>query len=192
MEVHTALIKLVKDFLNERTQSVCISSTIGSPKPVLNGTTQGTLLGPLFWLMYVDDLETPYGSIIKYADDMTVTTSTATQLQESINVFSDWCKEHYMVANTQKSISMTISNKRVCSNSQSMIVTLNGEQMPQKDTTKFLGVMIDQHLTFEDHVTAIISKLRSSTYIILKLKRSGVPIKQLKQYYISYCLSVIT
>jgi hypothetical protein len=123
---------------------------------------------------------------------MTVTTSTATQLQESINVFSDWCKEHYMVANTQKSISMTISNKRVCSNSQSMIVTLNGEQMPQKDTTKFLGVMIDQHLTFEDHVTAIISKLRSSTYIILKLKRSGVPIKQLKQYYISYCLSVIT
>jgi hypothetical protein len=59
MEVHTALIKLVKDFLNERTQSVCISSTIGSPKPVLNGTTQGTLLGPLFWLMYVDDLETP-------------------------------------------------------------------------------------------------------------------------------------
>jgi hypothetical protein len=150
--------------------------------PVANGTPQGTLLGPMFWLLYVDSLSPPCHTI-KYADDLTVTSADKDELQHSIDYIADWCVEHNMIANANKSVIMSITNRRSRTTTPPPNIKLNNVAIPIELKTKFLGVIFDHNLTFEGHVDHIISRVRPLIYVLLKLKRSGIPTPHLGKFY---------
>ena len=72
----------------------------------MNGKPQGTLLGPLFWLLYIDTLSSSNVTLIKYADDVTITpydtSSAKDSLQTAIDEITKWYEDHSMLANPKK------------------------------------------------------------------------------------------
>ena len=190
-DVNKRIVLIVDSFLSNRQQLVRMGKARSDLRPVLNGTPQGTLLGPMFWLLYIDTLMVGT-HVIKYADDVTLTPGAAcsdslASLQVGVNETAKWCTEHNMIVNASKSVVVTLSNIHVRKKSEipSPQLTLNSEVIPCKPAAKFLGVVIDEHLSFAAHIDNIIAKIRPLIYTILDLKRSGVPVALLKSFYIT-------
>ena len=88
---------------------------------------------------------------------------------------------------------MHISNKRTkTSTCNAPSAILNGETIPTVKSSKFLGIAVDEHLSFEQHVQDVGEKIRPLTYVLLSLKRSGIPVPLLVKFYISCIRSKIT
>lgn len=187
--LNSRVIDIINSFLENREQTTRLSTTSSTSRVVLNGTPQGTILGPMFWLLYIDSLEVPC-DVIKYADDLTLIGKTTgdqqNSMQISIDMVEEWCSEHNMIANASKSYTMNICNKfSKVKKVQSSNLTLGKQEIPQVTTTKFLGVNIDDHLSFEQHVNQIGKRVRPKTFVLLKLKRSGFPQDILSKYYLT-------
>jgi hypothetical protein len=143
----------------------------------------------MFWLLYADSLETSC-HIIKYADDLTLTAETAEEQQQSINEVSAWCKTNNMTTNAEKSVILDLANKLSHHQQRNVAIRLEDEQIPSANHARFLGVIIDRHLTFKEHVDHIYHKVRPLTYILLNLKRSSIPPLHLITFY-KLCLQPI-
>ena len=193
--VNRKLIAITHSFLNERTQRVKLGRSQSQTIQTMNGTPQGTLLGPLFWLLYIDTLSSTNVTLIKYADDLTITpndTSNAKDsLQNAIDEITKWCEDHNMLANPKKSMTVHFSNIHNRHTPPTTNLTMKGEIVEDVTTMKFLGVMIDNHLTFKSHVDQIAQKTRPLIYTLLDLKRSGIPTSTMLQFYISCIRPII-
>ena len=142
----------------------------------------------MFWLLYIDTLS-PSCTTIKYADDVTLIPSSSSekteQLQQAIDETTEWCAENNMIANPTKSVSMTFSNVHNSQNIKLHRFSMSGDVIGNETSTKFLGVVIDNNLTFKQHVDHLVKKTRPIIYTLIDLKRSGMPISALKHFYIA-------
>ena len=100
--VNRKLIAITHSFLNKRTQRVKLGKSRSQTIQTMNGKPQGTLLGPLFWLLYFDTLSSSNVTLIKYADDLTITpndtSSAKDSLQTAIDEITKWYEDHSMLA----------------------------------------------------------------------------------------------
>jgi hypothetical protein len=140
--VNKHLISIVNSFLPDRVQTVRIGSFHSSEKITTNGNPQGTLLGPMFWLLYVDSLETSCHTI-KYADNITLAAQTTKALQTSINEVYRWCEDHNMTANAKKFVIMNLSNKQTTHDLPEEAIYLEKEKIPSAHHTKSLGAVFE-------------------------------------------------
>ena len=112
------LLAWVEDFLTERTQSVVLEGVSSMPCRVTSGVPQGTVLGPLLFLLYVNDLPLCISSSIRlFADDCllyrTINDSNdSLSLQNDLNALSKWERDWQMTFNVGKCHTMCISTGR--------------------------------------------------------------------------------
>jgi gmma-aminobutyric acid receptor subunit gamma len=184
--VNGRLVSVINSFLSNRRQCVRLGHEKSTILHTRNGTPQGTLLGPMFWLLYIDTLQTT-SETIKYADDLTLTPRSSdnatNNLQLAIDETMSWCNAHNMIANAKKSVTMSISNTHNHHTAAPSIFRINGEPLSNQSHTRFLGVELDENLTFTHHTDHIISKTRPLLYSLIDFKRSGVPLPALKKFY---------
>ena len=199
MNVNTRIIQLVRSFLSGRSQCVRYGGVHSDYKSCFIGVPQGTILGPVLWNIFIDDLA-PAVNFVKYADDTTlyhslrtnevsISDSTASRctislthnpLQDAANYTSNWCRENKMLLNTTKSNQITFSLKKEITSSP---ITIDATDIAEVESTKLLGVVFDKHLRFSDHVTTIIDKCRPAFHAISKLRKAGVDDSSLALFY---------
>ena len=105
-------------------------------------------------------------SIIKYADDSVITgylfNDTSDSYVHEIQNSVDWCKRNYLVLNVKKTKELVFDfRKKTCVHNS---ITLNGEEIEQVHSYKYLGTTIDDKLTFSDHVKLSRSKLTKDCF----------------------------
>ena len=114
------LLAWVETFLTERTQSVALEGVSSSPCRVTSGVPQGTVLGPLLFLLYVNDLPLCISSSIRlFADDCllyrTINDSNdSLSLQNDLNASSKWERDWQMTFNVGKCHTMCIFDRKTC------------------------------------------------------------------------------
>ena len=153
-----------KNYLSNRKQIVKYNQTKSEEMTIKSGVSQGSILGPLLFLLYIIDIQncSKLILIVLFADDTTISYShkCLKTLNETIQLELD-------SINISKTKFIVFRSSKKKQNYDTTIL-LNNENIEQAKTTTFLGVVIDEHLTWSHHLDMIHKKIMKSTAIISK------------------------
>ena len=160
------------------------SSGVFSTWRTLNcGVPQGSVLGPLFFQIYINDLPNccTYSDVHLFADDTNITVKCAAngQIQADLNEISTWFTANKLVLNMEKTV-MVHFNK--CASKSTSLFYFNTKPIIHQPVRKYLGVLIDNKLIFKPHITKLCNKNNTQGGILSKL-RHYAPRSALVRYY---------
>ena len=180
--------KLIKNYLTGRIQRTKVNGVFSQPEYVTCGIPQGSILGPLLFNLFINDLpEASLFSVRLFADDACLTLSSRdpNNLETSVNnelvKISNWLKINKILINYKKTNYIIFSKANL---KKSFNITIDGNQITRVNEAKYLGVYIDQKINWHRHIQQIKSKLSSASYIISKV-RHYLNLNTLKLIYYS-------
>ena len=155
--VDGSLLKLMKSYLTGRQQRVVLNGQNSSWKNILTGVSQGSVLGPLLFLIYINDLPNGIESICKiFADDTSLfsevkdATVSHTQLNIDLNKISKWAFQWKMLFNPDPSKQAIEICK--CDNVSYPSLVFNNNKVQLANSQKHLGLILDSKLDFNEHI----------------------------------------
>ena len=181
--------KWFQSFLSNRTQSVEINGKKSSSLPVEYGVPQGSVLGPLLFLIYINDLHTAikHSNVYHFADDTSLLNANKSlkiinkQCNQDLKLLNEWLRANKICLNTQKTeiIIFRSKKKKIL---KKLNFRLSGQKIIPVTKVKYLGVIIDEHLNWNSHLDNIILKLNRATGMLAKI-RHYVPYNTLINIY---------
>jgi hypothetical protein len=193
-------INLIKNYFNNRQQIVKIKSTLSSKQVTKLGVPQGSLLGPLFFIIFINDLALMVKSMSckLFADDTTLL-SQGNDLNELINKFKHnivqiitWCNMSRLDINWSKTYFMFVTNKRIKPPAE---IEISGHKIKVVTEFKLLGVTIDNKLNFNKYISSIKIIVFKKMYSIKRLFHlcTAVRLQFYKTFimpYFDYCSTI--
>ena len=151
----------IQSFLSDRTQQVIVNGKSSPSSVVKSGVPQGTVLGPLLFLIYINDLPSCVQSQVRlFADDAYLYRTIVTQndtviLQNDLNELQNWEKRWSMEFHPHKCKLLRITNKtKPILNTY----TIHGQKLESVDNAKYLGVTLNKHLKWKTHINMVCKK----------------------------------
>ena len=188
-----------KSYLTDRHQSVICNNSKSNPRTMLFGVPQGSVLGPLLFLLYINDLSlnsTFHHTL--FADDTCLFLShkNSDTLEELVNLelknITDWLIANKLTLNISKSNFILFTTKKPIDNFQ---LYISGQSLDRVTHAKYLGVIIDENLNWKEHLKRIHTRIKQNVGIIHKVGRL-LPRKNLLSLYysfvhshLSYCIT---
>ena len=171
-------LHLISLFLSNRKQLVCINTIKSDFLPVKYGIPQGSVLGPLLFSLYINDLPLFIKALCElFADDTTIRSSHSNlnnlflSLQESINNLLQWTELNHMSLNSYKTKYMAITTRQKRQNiSSRMPLYIGNEKIVEVTTHKVLGVTIDNNLSWTNHVNKLTKRVSQKLNQLTKIK----------------------
>ena len=168
-------LRWFESYLGNRRQFVSIDSASSGHQRVTCGVPQGSLLGPLLFIVYINDFQHSSNilSTILFADDSSVFVShkNPSTLLDVVN--SELCKVTLWIQANKLSLNLQKTNYMLFSNSINSLpgeVSFNGVQIKKVSSTKFLGLYIDDKLTWKYHIDHLCKLVSRNVGVIHKLK----------------------
>jgi hypothetical protein len=202
-------LAVLKNYLMERIQIVKIENNRSDEESVEYGVPQGSVLGPTLFLVYINqlcNLQNSGGQIYCYADDTAVVFSGRTWLdvqtkaETGLAKIADWLNANLLTLNIDKTHFMCFTPNKRSQPNENFSIKIHGcsiqsnclcPEIKKVEYLKYLGVMIDQRLSWHVHLELISERIRKLIWIFIKL-RYAMPSELLKKIYISLGQSVIT
>ena len=175
--INGPLLILIKSFLTNRFQRVVLNGQTSNWKNILAGVPQGSILGPLFFLIYINDIPEGIQSNIKiFADDTSIFSvmkdpiSASVTLNEDLYLISKWAYSWKMSFNpdpSKQATEIVFSKKR--SDIQLPTLRFNNNILTPTNSHKHLGMILDSKLNFNNHLSDKICKANKGIGIIRRL-----------------------
>ena len=166
-----------KSYLRDRTQYATINNERSKIQTIKYGVPQGSILGPLLFLIYINDLSRSIinSKIHHFADDTNLlyVSSSLKDINKKINFdlsnLVQWLRANKIALNVNKTdIAIFRSPRKQIT--KKMNFPLSGQKIRQKTCTKYLGVLLDEHVLFKDHINTLKQKLNRASGILAKLR----------------------
>ena len=161
------LLSWIKEFLSNRTQSVIVNGTLSSPRPVISGVPQGSVIGPLLFLILISDIDknTLHSKIASFADDTRATNgikceNDAVNLQEDLFHIYQWSVTNNMQFNDLKFELLRYGKDEELKLSTSYI-SPSFNLIEEKSNVKDLGVTLSADATFKTHINNIVESAKN-------------------------------
>jgi len=199
--------KLMESYLSHRRQSVRVAGCFSGEELITCGVPQGTVLGPLLFLVYINDFLSLdlKGTVLSYADDTVLFIESdsweevRTLVEDDLVLIKSWLDANFLTLNYSKTKYMPFSiNTTTKPNLASLIIhTINCNRYqcvcPTIDVTdkmKYLGLVLDPHLRWGEHVDYTIARIRKSIHLFKKL-RDILNDSLLKSFYTALVQSIL-
>jgi hypothetical protein len=193
-----------ENYLGNRSQFVSYNNNISSNQNIVCGVPQGSILGPLLFLIYINDIQSVTTLFtLLFADDTSLFLSgkNINQLIASVNVemgrVNDWFKANRLTLNVDKTKAIIFKpNKISTTDIQNVDIVINSCKIDIVDEFKLLGVILDHKLTWSSHIQYISTKLSKTIGILHRVKNILNKQSLLSIYYalfhsyINYCILI--
>ena len=199
-------LKWFTSYLNNRSQYTFFANCSSNKSQIKHGVPQGSILGPLLFLLYINDITNSSEKLefVLYADDTTLfyTQSNVENLKENVEYelkkVTKWFRVNKLLVNYDKTHFVPFQNR--CSNISdaldNIVLTIDCKSLNKCNHVTFLGIQIDKHLQWNDHFNYVKNKISKCVGILYKLKNCLPRSALLTLYnslilpYLSYCLPV--
>ena len=195
-----------RSYLQDRKQTVSGGSSI--PLPLTHGVAQGSIVGPVLFLIFINDISSflVHGRLLSYADDTQLLdhspptvdglSGLKVRVEESILHLQNWFQANSLKMNPTKTFFNIIGTKATLKKVKDFHITLSGSKIYPCQNVKILGVLLDQHLTWEPHIAMVVRRCNAILSSLYKIRHHFTP-EALKLLihahvfpHIQYCLSV--
>lgn len=182
MGLDNLTISLLTNYLSNRQQITLINGELSDMSTMICGVPQGSTLGPLLFILYINELPTFIKDVnVKlYADDtvffinVTEIKSANKIMNAAANRFNDWCSYNKLTINALKSKSMIFSCKPTRLHDQlknETKIMINNVPLETVHEYKYLSIILDERLTFTKHVNYIISMISNRLFTLKKIRQ---------------------
>ena len=190
--IRGTILNLFKSYLSNRKQMVIMNKSKSQLKHIRCGVPQGSILGPLLFLLYINDI-VHASNILKFilfADDTSIFLShknihtLQSNFNNEIKLIFQWFNSNKLTINEKKTNFIIFTKKTF--NKESISIKIGESAIQRVSSTKFLGVVIDEKLSWANHVDIICNKLCKSIGVMYKLKSLPTSILRMIYYAIMY------
>ena len=171
--------KWCENYLQNRTQKTIVNGVLSSSKTIICGVPQGSVLGPLFFILYVNDLQfaVKNARVQLYADDTVIYTSGSSpdemvhELQPALDLFSYWCRVNKLSINTSKTKLMVFGTRHKVKKAKNVKLLLEGSPLQIVPTYKYLGFTLDSTLSFNYQVKCTANMVAYKANLLAKIRK---------------------
>lgn len=172
--VKDAELDWFRSYLSNRTQRTSVNNKMSSAKSTYFGVPQGTILGPLLFLLYINDMckVIRKSKISLFADDALLFVCgkdlnvLKSDIEHDLNRLCTWLQVNKLKLNASKTKCMVI-NSEFCVN-----LKINGDDIEQVEEIKYLGVKLDSKLNFNSHLAYIASKISMKIAFLKRIRKN--------------------
>ena len=177
--IRGGVLKWCDNYLSDRQQCTFANGKKSTMLPVVCGVPQGSVLGPLFFLVYVNDIQQAVGEcgVKLYADDTVLYqcgvngTEAGVKLQESVDKFVNWCDGNALTINASKTKLMAFATRSKVKKCKNVEVRIGEERLKMVPYFKYLGITLDSTLNFSKHISSVIQLICYKMTLLAKLKK---------------------
>ena len=181
-----------RSYLTHRQQRTLANGTLSSYREISCGVPQGSILGPPLFIIFVNDMTKAVrtSKTNQYADDTVVYQSgtdpeeISRSLNEDLNRVNKWCKENKLHINCKKTKYLILGSPHNTNKCPDLNLTLDQYKLQKVTTFKYLGITLDQNLTFESHVNALLKTVRHKLFLLRTVRPNLTTFAALQIYRI--------
>ena len=185
--IRESALKWFTSYLRDRSHYVKIGSYTSEKVEATLGVPQGSILGPLLFIIYTNDFTNLLDSarVVQFADDTSIILShknpvnLTQKANDTLNLIYNWLNANKLCLNIEKSSFLIITNKK-----QPIFtdIGINGIPIHRVRKCKILGVLLDDQLKFTNHIQYVANKIARISYVLHQLN-SFIPNRTLKTIY---------
>lgn len=175
--INGLLLSCIESFLTCRTQCVRVGTSFSENMPLFSGVPQGSVLGPLLFLIFINDLPgvLEHNCTKLFADDLKSYSVTdyrldSSKIQTCLDSIVKWSKLWQLQLSVPKCGSILLQTRQIYTDCHSL--NIDDVLLPVLSNVKDLGVIIDSRLSFDEHISGIVSRAKQRSYLIFKSFRT--------------------
>ena len=169
--ISASVWRFMRAYLDSRQQCVSVDNTLSSFLPVSSGVPQGSILGPLLFLIYANDLSSyiSYSKVFIYADDTKICREISCHqdffaLQSDIDHIASWSSDSLLSLHPDKTFIISFCSSKLKKSSHNY--HLNGKPLLTKNSGRDLGVYLSSDLSWSLHIQKLLHKAYGSFHLI--------------------------
>ena len=176
--VSTACLKWLRSYLSQRLQQTSVGDALSSKRNVTIGVPQGSVLGPLLFLVFINDLplSVKYSKTILFADDTAIYFSgkNCNEIQNKMNedfvLVKKWLNDHRMTLNITKSKFVVVGGKQQLKLFQDLTLKIEEDELSRESSYKYIGIIINENMTWGgDHIASLQQKVAKRIGLIKRI-----------------------
>ena len=182
MDISGNIYRWINSFLSDRTFQVKVGDVLSTIRHLDNGSPQGSPLSPLLFLIAINDLPCSLidVEVSLFADDSAIYKSAGKKqlnkirdlVQQNLEAVNQWCNKWGFQISTEKTVIVLFSKDSKLKNKLKPIY-IDGKHIKVENTVKFLGVYLDERLTWKQHIDYIVKKCNTRLNLMRSISGSS-------------------